>query len=54
MGGGSYHWSPSLLTDFANTESLQTTEFVLHDLDHGRATMMAELGTEIAAGATSR
>jgi alpha-galactosidase len=48
VGGGSYHWSPSLLTDFANTASLHGTEFVLHDLDNDRATLMAELGAEIA------
>ena len=43
IGGGSYHWAPRLLSDFANTPALQDAEVVLHDIDaveapaHGRA-----------------
>jgi alpha-galactosidase/6-phospho-beta-glucosidase family protein len=48
VGGGSYHWAPSILMDFANTRALTDTDVVLHDLDHDRATRMAALGTEIA------
>jgi alpha-galactosidase len=48
VGGGSYHWTPRLLTDFANTPSLAAAEVVLHDVDAARAARMAELGTEIA------
>ena len=48
VGGGSVHWAPRLLTDFANTPSLHDAEVVLHDLDPARAERMAELGTVIA------
>ena len=48
VGGGSYHWAPRLLTDFANTASLSDAEVVLHDIDARRAAEMAALGTEIA------
>ncbi len=48
VGGGSYHWAPSLLTDFANTPSLQGAEVVLHDVDQSRAAAMADLGRAFA------
>jgi alpha-galactosidase len=48
IGGGSYHWGPRLLTDFANTRSLAGVEVVLHDLDAERLKLMEELGNEIA------
>lgn len=48
VGGGSYHWAPRLLTDFANTPSLHGVEVVLHDLDVERMKLMEELGTTIA------
>src|SRR4051794_27378373 len=48
VGGGSYHWAPRLLADFANTPSLTDAEVVLHDLDAERMKRMEELGTEIA------
>jgi alpha-galactosidase/6-phospho-beta-glucosidase family protein len=48
IGGGSYHWAPRLLCDFANTPSLADAEVVLHDLDAERLKLMEELGGEIA------
>jgi alpha-galactosidase len=48
VGGGSYHWAPRLLCDFANTPSLADASVVLHDLDAERLTLMEELGGEIA------
>src|SRR5262252_1662226 len=48
VGGGSYHWAPRLLADFANTPSLIGADVVLHDLDAERMQRMSELGTEIA------
>lgn len=48
VGGGSYHWAPRLLADFANTPSLTDVHVVLHDLDAERMQLMQELGTKIA------
>jgi alpha-galactosidase len=48
VGGGSYHWAPRLLADFANTPSLTGADVVLHDLDAERMKHMEELGNEIA------
>src|SRR6516225_7236177 len=48
VGGGSYHWAPRLLADFANTPSLAGADVVLHDLDAERMKRMEELGNEIA------
>ena len=48
VGGGSYHWAPRLLADFANTPSLNEVEVVLHDLDEERMKRMEELGREVA------
>src|SRR6476646_5089671 len=48
VGGGSYHWAPRLLADFANTPSLSDADVVLHDLDTERMTLMEDLGHEIA------
>jgi alpha-galactosidase/6-phospho-beta-glucosidase family protein len=48
VGGGSYHWAPRLLADFANTPSLSDADVVLHDLDTERMTRMEDLGHEIA------
>ena len=48
VGGGSYHWAPRLLCDFANTRSLENADVVLHDLDAERLQLMEELGGEIA------
>ena len=48
VGGGSYHWAPRLLADFANTPSLSDARVVLHDLDAERMKLMQDLGSEIA------
>src|SRR6476660_4532836 len=48
VGGGSYHWAPRLLCDFANTPSLAGADVVLHDLDAERLALMEQLGREIA------
>ena len=48
VGGGSYHWAPRLLADFANTPSLNDVHVVLHDLDAERMKLMQDLGQEIA------
>ena len=48
VGGGSYHWAPRLLADFANTPSLADAHVVLHDLDSERMKRMEKLGHEIA------
>src|SRR5450755_2443147 len=48
VGGGSYHWAPRLLADFANTPSLNDAHVVLHDLDAERMMLMQDLGAEIA------
>ncbi len=48
VGGGSYHWTPRLLADFANSPALAGSDVVLHDLDAERMKIMEELGTEIA------
>lgn len=48
VGGGSYHWAPRLLCDFANTPSLADARIVLHDLDGERLALMEKLGGEIA------
>jgi alpha-galactosidase len=48
VGGGSYHWAPRLLADFANTPSLTDCDVVLHDVDAERMKLMADLGMEIA------
>src|SRR3954468_24699866 len=48
VGGGSFHWAPRLLADFANTPSLTDAHVVLHDLDVDRMTLMQDLGETIA------
>ena len=48
VGGGSYHWAPRLLCDFANTPSLTDADVVLHDLDADRLALMEDLGRQIA------
>jgi len=48
VGGGSYHWAPRLLADFANTPSLSDAHVVLHDLDAERMALMQDLGEQIA------
>ena len=48
VGGGSYHWAPRLLCDFANTPSLTDARVVLHDLDPERLGLMQALGGQIS------
>ncbi len=43
IGGGSAHWTPTLLVDFANTPSLQEADVVLMDIDAGSLPPMADL-----------
>ncbi|HEY1738784.1 MAG TPA: alpha-glucosidase/alpha-galactosidase, partial [Acidimicrobiia bacterium] len=48
IGGGSYHWAPRLLSDFANTPSLEDAEVVLHDVDMSKVGQMVAYGEQIA------
>ena len=48
IGGGSYHWVPSLVSDFAATPSLQDAEVVLEDVDGSRFPRMAALVEHLA------
>jgi alpha-galactosidase len=48
IGGGSYHWAPRLLCDFANTSALQGSEVVLQDIDASKLPRMVEFGTSLA------
>jgi alpha-galactosidase len=48
IGGGSYHWAPRLLCDFANTPALQGSEVVLHDIDASKLPRMVEFGASLA------
>lgn len=47
VGGGSTHWTPRLLTDFANTPSLQDADVVLMDLDESSLPRMLEVAEHI-------
>ena len=49
VGGGSTHWTPRLLTDFANTPSLAGAEVALHDIDEPSLAPMLAIGKHIAA-----
>jgi alpha-galactosidase len=48
VGGGSFHWTPRLLSDFANTPALQDAQVVLHDIDASKLPRMVDLGGVIA------
>src|SRR5205823_4003196 len=48
VGGGSYHWAPRLLADFANTPALRDAHVVLHDIDATKLPRMVELGALLA------
>jgi len=48
VGGGSTHWTPRLLVDFANTEALRDTAVTLMDVDPGSLPQMAEVGAHVA------
>ena len=49
VGGGSTHWTPTLLVDFANTECLHDAEVMLTDVVADSLPPMLELGSHIAA-----
>ena len=48
IGGGSYHWVPTLLVDLANTPCLRDTELVLQDIDPDPIPRMLQLVEHIA------
>ena len=48
VGGGSSHWTPRLLSDFANTESLHDADVVLVDVDSDSLPRMLDVGAHIA------
>ena len=56
VGGGSTHWTPSLLVDFLNTPSLADAEVVLVDLAADSLPPMLELAEHLqtASGAGLR
>ena len=47
VGGGSTHWTPRLLVDFANTPSLADAQVVLHDIDADALPPMLEVGAHV-------
>jgi alpha-galactosidase len=49
VGGGSTHWTPRLLTDFANTPSLHDAEVSLVDIDQSSLGPMERIAKHIAA-----
>jgi alpha-galactosidase/6-phospho-beta-glucosidase family protein len=48
VGGGSTHWTPKLLVDFANTEALHDVDVTLMDIDPGSLPLMVEVADHIA------
>jgi alpha-galactosidase len=48
VGGGSTHWTPTLLVDFANTPALAEAEVTLYDIDPKTLPPMLELAAHIA------
>jgi alpha-galactosidase len=49
VGGGSTHWTPKLLIDFANTPALQEADVVLMDIDGDALKPMLDVAAHIAA-----
>src|SRR6202521_217239 len=49
VGGGSTHWTPKLLIDFANTPALCDAEVVLMDIDGDALKPMLDVAAHIAA-----
>jgi len=49
VGGGSTHWTPRLLSDFANTPALAAARVFLHDIDESSLAPMLAIGKHIAA-----
>ena len=48
VGGGSTHWTPRVLSDCANTESLHDATVVLHDIDASSLPAMCRVAEHIA------
>ncbi len=48
MGGGSTHWTPKLLVDFANSGALHDVQVTLMDIDAGSLPLMVEVAEHIA------
>jgi alpha-galactosidase len=48
VGGGSTHWTPRLLVDFANTEALADVDATLMDSNPDALPLMADVGQHIA------
>ncbi len=48
VGGGSTHWTPKLLVDFANTPSLQDADVVLTDIDGDALKPMLDVAAHVA------
>jgi len=48
VGGGSTHWTPRLLTDFANTPSLEDADVTLVDIDADSLPPMLDVAAHIA------
>ncbi|HML00031.1 MAG TPA: hypothetical protein VK428_07585 [Acidimicrobiales bacterium] len=48
VGGGSAHWAPSLLLDFANSPALADSDVVLMDVDDAALKETGRLGAHIA------
>ncbi len=48
VGGGSTHWTPRLLVDLANTETLRDVDVTLMDKDPGSLPKMVEVAEHIA------
>jgi alpha-galactosidase len=48
VGGGSTHWTPRLLTDFANTPTLQDADVTLVDIDADSLPPMLDVAAHVA------
>lgn len=48
VGGGSTHWTPSLLVDFANTACLEDAEITLHDVSADSLPLMVKVADHVA------
>jgi alpha-galactosidase len=48
VGGGSTHWTPKLLVDFANSDRLQDVEVTLMDIDPDSLPLMVQVAEHIA------
>jgi alpha-galactosidase len=49
VGGGSTHWTPRMLTDFANTPSLEGAEVTLMDIDEASLSPMMTIAKHVAS-----